>query len=420
MGKEKSEGMKKVESLDQQYAKDKAAHATLEADKAEMKRLCLVVFDAQQTLNKIKTENSRAAILGNKLPHDKTEIEKAEEDVKKAEKDLADFKAKIQKALDKVNGRLEELAKNPEMKKYLDGILATRMERAIKKDVAEINNYKKVQEIMQVHPHVKSTIKGIVNANRRIASLTSKIEKIESKPDSARTSDEKKLLTDSKDELRTVQANLDQKKAQMSAFFDKNYPDLTDEQRNFIFDMNTMNIDRAIAGKEKDINNRQKVYTELTGNEYKYEDPSKEQEETQERNPEEPKGRLERFANWVTGENLEQETANTQTQQNLPAKLSRWQRFKNWVKRAWNGEKTDSKNSREAEIAEEIKRSVEEKIKEEEAAAEKSKSRAGAEFRSAYKYDIVQDYIAQKESELLKTASKSKEEDKSKDEDEGR
>lgn len=415
MGKEKSEGMKKVESLDQQYAKDKAAHATLEADKAEMQKLCLVVFDAQQTLNKMKTENSRASILGTKPPHDKVAIEKAEEDVKKATKDLEDFKAKIQKALEKVNGRLEELAKNPEMKKHLDGILATRMERAIKKDVAEIDNYKKVQEIMQEHPNVKSTIKGIVNANRRIASLTSKIEKIESKPESSRTDEEKQLLTDSKDELRTVQASLAQKKAQMTVFFDKKYPELTDDQRNFIFDMNTMNIDRAIAGKEKDINNRQKVYAELTGSKYQYEDPSKEQGEEQERNPEDSKGRLGRLANWIRGENLGQEAANSQ--QNLPAKLSRWQRFKNWVKRAWNGEKSDAQNSREAEIAEEIRRSVEEKIKAEE---EKSKSRAGAEFRSAYKYDIVQDYIAQRESEMLKTASKSKEEDKSKDEDEGR
>lgn len=405
MGKEKSEGMKKVESLDQQYAKDKAAHATMEADKAEMQRLCLVIFDAQQVLNKMKTENSRASILGTKPPHDKAAIEKAEEDVKKATKDLEDFKAKIQKALEKVNGRLEELAKNPEMKKHLDGILATRMERAIKKDVAEIENYKKVKEMIAEHPNVKATLKGIVNNNRRIASLTSKIEKIESKPESQRTDEEKQTLIDSKDELKNVQANLNQKKAQMSAFFDKNYPDLTEEQRNFIFDMNTMNIDRAIAGKEKDINNRQKVYTELTGSEYKYEDPSKEQEENQ---PAE--GRLTKLANWITGENIQPQGANPS--KNLPAKLSRWQRFKNWVKRAWNGEKAEDTRTAEPTSQED---------RETEQSEEKPKQKAGAEFRSAYKYEIVQDYIAQRESEMLKSASKSKsEEEKGKDEDEGR
>jgi len=368
MAKEKSEEFKKFEELDKSYGKDKSAYEVLEADKAEMNRLKLAIMDAREEVNKIKSSNQRANLMGTKPPYDKAAIEQAEKDEKKAVKDLEDFRAKIAKGLEKVNNRFKELEKNPEMKKQLDSILATKMERAIKKDQKEIENFKLVQKIMEEHPNVKGTIRNISLTNRRIDSLKAKIEKIEKKPDTARTDEENQQLADAKSSLTKEEANLASRKGEMDKFFDKSYPDLSKEQREFITGLNTIKIDKAIAGKEKSIATKQKAYKELTGKEY--EAPAKEAKETSE------------------------------DKSLPPAKISRWQKFKNWVKRAWNGEKADSKP---AETKEESK-----------------KEKASSEFRSAYKYDIVKDYVSQKESEMLKQSKQAsraeKEDDKDKDE----
>lgn len=373
MAKEKSEAFKKFEALDETYGKDKRAYETLEADKDTVKKLKLAILDQQSKISSMKTENYRAELMGTQPPHDKAEMDKAAEDLKKALQELEDFKSKVKGSLDKVNSRFAELEKNPEMKKQLDAILATRLERAIKKDQAVIDTYKQLEFIMAKHPNVQATVKGIVNSNRKIASLNAKIERIEKKPESTRTDEEKKELADSKTELAKVQTSLADKKAQMETFLSKQYPDLTKEQKDLIYDLNTSNLSKAIKGKEKDISYRQAAYKKLTGREYEAPAKKEKQEEKQE------------------------ETKGKKKESTSLAKVSRWQKFKNWVKAAWNGELKKDKEEASEELEPEPVRG--------------KKEREGSEFRSAYKYDIVKDYVEQRESEMIREAKKPRERD---------
>lgn len=345
-----------LEKLNNQYNTDRAAYETLNADKKKMQALKLAAWDAKAEYRNLQIENERAKLAGQKIPHDKAKLESAKKKAEQAIKDLEEFKKQIEEALGKVNTRYSELEQDPEMKAHLNTILAKRMERSIKKEEAKRDSYKEIKEIFEKHPNAKNLIKGIANKNKELAILEDKIKKLEEKQ--ARTPAEDTELKNRKLQLVAVKKDLQDRKDKIEKeFLQKHYPNLSDETKAVLFGLNTVDMDKAIKGTERNIQNRKNVYRQVVGKEFE--------------NSTERQGTDTRKA----------------SSKNLPVKHKL-----PWYKRLWNWIKGDE-------------------IEEPETRKDNNNSReenSESKFRNSYKYKIVQDYIQEKEAELLKQNSERK------------
>ena len=338
-----------LEDFNNEYKRDKKKYETLEADKAKLSGCKLDLFDAKTEYDRLVSENERAKIAGKPAVHKAKEIENAKEKVRKALENLKKYKGKVQGALDKVNERYAALENNPEMKKQLDSILKTRMERSIKDRSKKLSGYKKIKEIMTDHPNFEKTVRGMTNTKKEIRKLNARIQELENK--SPRTKAEETELNKSKRDLTKKEADLTRVQSEITKFISKKYPDMSKENTDLIMVM-TSNIDQTIKSVKKDLDTRKIAYKKVAGKEY------------------------------VTEEQYEQ---------NLPAPLSRWQRFKNWVR---------GKFGKDPIVPENAGLSPEEQSKQD------HEDRKQSQFRDAMKYDVVKDYLKQKEEEVLKASSK--------------
>lgn len=216
---EKSENFKKAERLNQKYAQARTKYDALLADKSKEEAL----RKAQSRLVAMEATNKADMEEGKAPTYDKATVDAQKQAVKDAKEALEEYKENLHEALARVNSRLSELEQIPGMRDYLQDVLASRFEKSIKKSKKELDTYKRLKEIIEEHPNIQATIKGIVNSNRKISSLQSKIDKIEAKPEAARTPEEKQQLIDATNELATEKGKLATKTSQMNDFLSKNY-----------------------------------------------------------------------------------------------------------------------------------------------------------------------------------------------------
>ena len=202
---------------------------------------------------------------------------------------------------------------------------------------------------MTDHPNFEKTVRGMTNTKKEIRKLNARIQELENK--SPRTKAEKTELNKSKRDLTNKEADLTRSQTEIKKFIGKKYPDMSKENTDLILGMTT-NIDQTIKSVKKDLDTRKIAYKKVAGKEY------------------------------VTEEQYEQ---------NLPAPLSRWQRFKNWVR---------GKFGKDPIVPENAGLSPEEQSKQD------HEDRKQSQFRDAMKYDVVKDYLKQKEEEVLKASSK--------------
>lgn len=354
-----------LEKLNKQYEAEKATYNTLSAEKAKMELLRLALWDAKVASRNLREDNERAKISGEKPPHDKAELAAAEKKVEEANKNLEEFRKQVKGALDKVNSRYAELEQDPEMKAHLNSILAKRMERSIKKEEAKRDAYKEIKEIFEAHPNAKNLIKGLANRNKDIAKMENKIQELEAK--ATRTPAEDTELKNHKLYLALAKRNIaDVKEKIEKDFLQKNYPNLSAETKAVLFGLNTVDMDKAIKGTERNIQNRKNVYREVTGKEF----------ETEERTQE-----------------TEQQTQNgSRAQLPTEVKLPFYKRLWHWIKTGNWIKKGETITSSEPQTQEPSREQGETSQQEQNQ----------SKFRNAYKYEIVQDYVEQKETQLLK------------------
>lgn len=358
-----------LEKLNKQYESEKATYEKLSADKAKLQALKLALWDARVEVRNLKEDNERTKLSGQKPPHDKAKLEAAQKKEEQANKDLEEFRKQVKGALDKVNARYAELEQDPEMKAHLNSILAKRMERSIKKEEAKRDSYKEIKEIFEAHPNAKNLIKGIAKRNKDIAKMERKIQELDAK--ATRTPAEDTELRNNKLYLTLAKRDMaDFKEKIEKDFLQKNYPNLSEETKAVLFGLNTVDMDKAIKGTERNIQNRKNVYREVTGQDL----------ETQQRRQAPQTGNR------------------TRTQLPVEVKLP-------WYKRLWHWIKTGERVTRP-----EPSREQNEPVQQEE---NKSK------FRNSYKYEIVQDYAKQKEAQLLKQHNERKKQQQQR-QDEGR
>lgn len=367
-----------LEKLNKQYEAEKTTYETLNAEKAKMELLRLALWDVKVASRNLREDNERAKISGEKPPHDKAELAAAEKKVEEATKNLEEFRKQIKGALDKVNSRYAELEQNPEMKAHLNSILAKRMERSIKKEEAKRDSYKEIKEIFEAHPNAKKRINDIVDYNKIISALENRIKKLEEK--STRTPEEDREIKNHKLLINVTRNSLIKMKAKLEKeFLQKYYPNLSEETKSLLFELNTMNIDKAIKGTERNIQNRKNVYREVTGQDL----------ETEQRRQAPQTG--------------------NRTRAQLPAEVKL-----PFHKRLWHWIKTGEWIKKGETIARPEPQTEEPSRKPQETRQQEEKQ---SKFRNAYKYEIVQDYVEQKEAQLLKQHNERKKQQR---QDEGR
>ncbi len=371
MAKEQSGDMKKIQQLNEKYKADKSAYETLLADKSKEQALGRL----QSELNMMEARNDFDEKSGQPHTYDDNAIKAKKDEIEAAKKALEEYKEKLQGALDKVNSRVTALKEMPGMKDYINDVVARRYEKEAIKAQRDIDTYKKLQTIIEEHPNVKSQINALVKNNRKVSSLQSAITKLEAKTN--RTPEEETELTNKKQELATLQGKIETEiVAPLTTFIDKNYPDLTPEQRNVIFELTTTNLEKAIAGKEKHLQHMKEEYEGVLGHPLQMK--GEQQEEKEEKAGKARKGKKE--------------------ESNLPAnppKLGLWARIKKFFKDAFRGEKEETKDSTTK---------TEESAREEESTPKDEKPSRAAQFRSAYQYDIVKDTIDHTDEDVQKAA----------------
>lgn len=356
-----------LEKLNKQYETERAKYETLNAEKAKMELLRLALWDAKVASRNLKEDNERAKISGENPPHDKTELAAAEKKIEEATRNLEEFRKQVKEALDKVNSRYAELEQDSEMKAHLNNILAKRMERSIKKEEAKRDAYKEIKEIFEAHPNAKNLIKGIANKNKEISILEDKIQKLEEK--ATRTPDEDTELRNHKLHLIVAKKDVEDRKIKVEKeFLQKNYPNLSAETKAVLFGLNTVDMDKAIKGTERNIQNRKNVYREVTGRDLGTEERTQEAEQ-------------------------QSQTKNGSRAQ-LPAevKLPFYKRLWHWIKTGDWIKKGETITRSEPQTQEPSREQGETSPQEQNQ----------SKFRNAYKYEIVQDYVEQKEAQLLK------------------
>ena len=119
------------------------------------------------------------------LNNNKADVQLQESYITKYKKDLEKTKADVESKQkewegiqQKINGKIEELKKNPEMKKHLDEVLAKKYDRQLKKDEAEKGRLEGLKDLVGKHKTVKNNLIGMTNARKEIAKLNIELKKI--------------------------------------------------------------------------------------------------------------------------------------------------------------------------------------------------------------------------------------------------
>lgn len=245
-----------IKKLNQEYTKETSSLARLNAPGGLKSQIDQWEVDLH---NLKKTYLVRQADLEfAKLKNDKVAQKRHEQAIESLKQQATVLKAKLEKAQatlseqqKKVDVKIEELSKDPETKQKLDTILYKKYDRKRK---AESNKKKELETIKQVadnHPTVKKLLTGIEGYNKTIKSCNKIIKRLSSK--SPLTPQDQADLTQAGIDLNVAQTKLSARKADLLAYFAKNYPEIS---RNTLEGLHSYSdINRQTQGCDKTIAN---------------------------------------------------------------------------------------------------------------------------------------------------------------------
>lgn len=382
-----------ISRLNSSYENAKSKYETLTADKNKVNELKALIKEAKKVYFDMVDDNEIANLRGQKQPYDKKALEDAKRRVDDKIQELMDFKADKEEALEQINRVFERLETLPEMKDYLDKKLARRMKKGLKDLEKQLKEQKKVQKIINENPNIAKTIKSMTKLKAEVKKLEKTIKKLEANP--ARTSQQEDRLQQSKADLAKKNSLIDTRKAEITKFVEKKYKESSDKEKQettkMLCDLETADIDKEISVTKRNIQKRQKAYEELTGN--KYEISTENNEISIEDNSE--------------GEKQEEAE-----HASVPAPVSRWQRFKNWIKQKIG------RNKEKDEKAEPTPKEKEEPAEEKKLDEEKGKAEKSKDFWEKYKAvpaedrNVVEAYLNKKERDMLRDDDDNRNEDR--------
>lgn len=177
-----------LEKINNEYVQFKSDLATLKNEKDSISKQ---VNKAKNELTVLKATRDIAIIDGDdaKAKTYEAAIEQKKKDIEKISKDLTEKTAKVIEVQRKIDEKIEEVKKDPAMKKHLDEALVKRYTRTIKKVNDEKNavvekkeRFIKLNDLAEKHPSVKKNLIGMTNAQKEIKALKDELKKLANPP----------------------------------------------------------------------------------------------------------------------------------------------------------------------------------------------------------------------------------------------
>lgn len=370
-----------LKEINEDYTRAKGKLIKLEPLKAEIENLKI---EQKKLLREI--EDLTIAKIRAQEDKDTKTVKKIEEDLKEPTKKLKLLKeqleekaASLQNAQKKVDSKIEELANNPALKEHLNTVIGKKFSRQIlakdaKKETLGKQNqeYEAIKAAAKKDPYVMNTLKGIEGYTAIIATINS-APLPRSQEDSVK--------------LSQAQAKLEARRNDLKTYFKGS---ISEETILTLTSLN--NIDTQIKSNTKQIKSIDKQIANYEGalEQIGFASPRK-------------VPNIERTSPVVPDARTSSEEGKDEKDSNLPATQPKWyqfiKRFKNWYNKRTYEPEQDQEGTEQKQVPEKEKDS---------------------EFRTAMKYDIIKDYEAKLEQDLLKQAKTDRKKEPSQDKGEER
>lgn len=305
------------------------------------------------------------------------ELQNVNNKLEKLKEDISRMQNYIEKNRAEVEACIDELSKNPEMKKHIEMQIKKKLIRRAEKKLKENVCLENLKTLIEVEPACKDYISEIKDAKLEMQKQNKEIEKLDPVADAASITTIKaaidlhrKKYNKNIDLIKKLSKkhNIEFNKDIFSNFIEEN-SFKKDKQNQYEIGKT---IERKIKGNEKSVKNDEIALSKIEG----------------------------RTIRIGLDESNSLEDAQAEIESSgLPAvrdKNVKWyqfiKRFKNWRENRKNGK---SKTESRKEIEEE------------------NEKRTSKEFKNIYKYDLVKDYAARYEKEIIGDAKKENKETKS-------
>lgn len=185
------------------------------------------------------------------------EKENAKKEIQKIQKELKEHREDIVELNSEMQGILNKLKENPELKQHIENCLATKYKREISKLVKEkkklikeqekiskkVEKVEKLKELIKNHPHLKNNLTGMLQAKLEIKELKVKLSKLDRK-DPANKNEIDKIQK----QIKEKESKENKNKGLMIKYFTSNKIDISEKdikeleetivQKNGVVDIN--------------------------------------------------------------------------------------------------------------------------------------------------------------------------------------
>lgn len=363
----------KLKKMNDSYKKDKSAYEKLSKLKDVLKKNTIELKNMQRS--KEDSERKRDRAIEDK---DKAAQANAEAAIKIADKEIERLKESISKSYDiiktnkeKVDSYIKELSQDPEFKKQVNYILKQRYIRNAKKEIKKKEQVDKLIEICEKHPSIANNFKGMIKAEEELKKLDEELKKLDPKKDKKRIDEIEKI------EIPTLASKKSKNEKSFKEFCEKN---------NIEFDEKLLNELINEKGYKHDKDGNIKLDKTLKNISRSYDKNVKAYERALNKIPSATKVTdTDKTKNEDTDKNIGDEENKEGAE--VPATKFKWYQFRQRYN-AWKERR---------------------KVKKEQKANEKEMGKVektSEKFRNAYRYDVVKDYVDQKEQEILRDSQK--------------
>lgn len=362
------------------YLEDREAYKKIEPLKKDLEKLSqeLKIVTRQQEDAKIKMIRAKEDKDKKAEKTAKDEVEQTEKRVKELKEKIGKIKKTLEKSQEKVNGYIEKLKEDPEFESHINSILEKKYNRKLEKMIDEKAKFDVFSKVFSEHPALTINLEKMVKTQEEIEKINAEIEKLDTTKDASKIENLKQKIAE-QEKVKDTNAEVIMKwceKHKVNA--DKEYLYKLVSEKKFAHYKDNKAISEKI-NVEKSLKNIQKGYDRQI-EAYK---------KAIEKVPGAELSAKNKILTGTIGKNESEKTDDESAKSEPPAKVFKWyefrKRFADWKER---------RAARKAKSEEKTAEKMEEKLKESE------------KFRSAYKYDIVKDYVEQQEKSIYKSAIK--------------
>ena len=362
----------KMKKTNDSYKKDKKAYekllnlkAVIKKDKIELKQMQRKKEDAEKSRDRAIEDKDK-----NAQKNAEAAMKLADEEIKRIKGNIAQSQLLLNNGKGKVDSYINELSQDPELKNQINYILKQRYTRAAKKEEKKKEQVDKLIEIFDKHPGVSNYFKGMIKAEEELKKIDAELKTLDPKSDAKRINEIQTM------EIPTMSSKKSVNEKNFKEYCEKNNIEFDEKllkelitEKSYKHDKEgNIKLDKTLKNISKSYAKNVKAY-ELAINEI----PAISSVANKEKNGKK--------------ENTEKENEKKEGKTGLPARKFKWYEF---------GKKFNAWKER-------TKVKKEQKANEQEVAKIENPSE---KFRDAYKYDVIQDYVKQKEQEILREAQR--------------